>query len=253
LKNQLLAAAIVSLCSSMALAETYQAEAGIAYDRIDLDSPNVSVNALSIGGSMYFQPVDDSKGPRMEAAFLSRASNITAAYLNNDNPLDDSYGFDARFVIPNGITLGANYADTGFDTSYSVALGTYLSDHSEVQVSYTSLDDAELDTLAIAYRSVVPLAGQSSLGYTASIGYVDTPVGDDGYELDADVTYYLDRNFGLGASASFADQGLIDVSSIGAHASYFINPTFFIEGYYKTTDRDGPNEDSLGIGASIRF
>jgi hypothetical protein len=240
----------MSLLSCVTLADTYQAEAGIAFENTDADGSDTETYSAST--AFYFRPIDDSRGPRMEAAFLSRASGVSANF--SDGPLrDKAYELSTRFTFSSNFIIEASYLDfADGDEGYRIGTGTYVSDHSDVVLSYTSLDNSGTDILQATYHSVLRQAGQSSLGYAVSAGYIDTPVGD-GYLLDGDLTYYFNPNLGIGGSASFADQGAFDSSSFGVHANYFIHPTFFIEGYVETTDYDGPNEDSVGIGASIRF
>jgi hypothetical protein len=251
----LTAAILSSLLSGVAFADTYRAEVGLGYDNTDADNASSDVDTYTLGGSVYFKPVDDSKGPRAEAAFLSRSSSVSASYADSDdNFLDESYTANTRVVLNNGTILEAGYADfDNFEKVYQVGLGTYLSDHSDVMLSYSSAEEADVDTLEATYHSVLKLAGTSSLGYSVGAGYMDLANNEDGYKVDADVTYYFNPNLGLGALASYADYDAFDTNTIGLQASYFITPAFYVEGYAKTTDYDGPNEDSFGVGASVRF
>jgi hypothetical protein len=244
----------MSLLSSVALADTYRAEAGLSFDNSDLDNAPSSVDTYTLGGSVYFKPVDDSKGPRAEAAFLSRSSSVSASYADSDdNFLDESYTADTRVVLGNGTILEAGYADYDFDKAYKIGVGTYLNDHSDVTLSYTATDKSDVNTLEATYHSVLKLAGTSSLGYSVGAGYIDLPSGENGYTVDADATYYFNPNLGLGGLVDYTDNDTFETYSYGLQASYFITPAFYVKGYAKTTDYDGPNEDSYGIGASVRF
>jgi hypothetical protein len=244
----------MSLLSSVALADTYRAEAGLNYDNTDADNASSSVDTYTLGGSVYFKPVDDSKGPRAEAAFLSRSSSVSATYADSDdNVFDKTYTADTRVVLGNGTILEAGYANFDYDKAYKIGVGTYLSDHSDVTLSYTTSDLSNVNILGATYHSVVKLAGTSSLGYSVGAGYVDLPNGENGYTVDADATYYFNPNLGLGGLFGYTDNDSYNTTSYGLQASYFITPAFFVKGYAKTTDYDGPNEDSYGIGASVRF
>ncbi|MDR0779105.1 MAG: putative porin [Pseudomonadales bacterium] len=255
MKNRTLTAAItMSLLSGVALADSYQGEAGFIYDNSKLDN-TPSYNSYTIGGSFYFNPVNDSKGPRMEAAFLDRASSVSASFTNSDSDLfDRSYTLDTRVVLNNGFILKAGYGDLyRSEKTYQVGIGTYLTDRSDIVASYTRAKNADIDTWDVTYHGVEKLAGTSSVGYSVGAGYVRLPTSSNGYRLDADLTYYFDANLGLGALASYADYDILKTTTFGIQANYFVTPLFYVEGYAKTTDYDGPSEDSFGVGASLRF
>jgi hypothetical protein len=245
----------LSLCSSVALADTYQAEAGVTLDNFDSNSRSSSYNTYTFNGSLYFNPVDASKGPRAEAAFLSRASDISASYTDSNNhTADGNYNLDTRVVVNSNLVLEAGYADFNFDKAFRLGMGTYVSDHADVVVSYSKTDNSNLRTLEAAYHSVLNLVGTSSLGYTASVAYINPPVGNNGYALSADATYYLNPSVGVGGVVSHTDLGLSKNNTFGVQASYFITPVVFVRGYVQTIDYDnGPNERNIGINASLRF
>ncbi|MDR2212020.1 MAG: hypothetical protein LBE21_00120, partial [Pseudomonadales bacterium] len=169
---------------------------------------------------------------------------------------DQTYTVDVRAVFGNGLTVEAGYSDYNFDTAYSVAVGTYLSDYAEIQLGYLGSQDTEVDTWAATYHALIRLNDLSNLSYTVSAGYIDADT-DDGYMLDNDLTYYFNWNLGIGGTASFSDLDLLDTRTYGLHANYFFTPNFFIDGYVETTDYQGQdndsNEDSVGIGAFVRF
>jgi hypothetical protein len=260
LKNRVLTAAVMmSLLSSVALADTYRAEAGLSYDYSDADNAPATTDTYTLAGSVYFKPVDDSKGPRAEAAFLSRSSSVSASYSDSDKVLlDKSYSASTRVVLGNGTTLQAGYTNLNdFYKVYSVAVGTYLNDHSDVSVKYSSTDGANSlfaeRSYGANYHSVLKLAGTTSVAYNVGASYLDLANTQNGYKVDVDATYYFNQNLGLGALASYSDRDAYSTSTVGLQASYFVTPNFFVNGYAKTTDFDGPNEDSYGVGASVRF
>lgn len=251
MKVRILSAAIVALLSNVALADTFQAEAGLEFSNIDADFMAKDVDAVSIGGTVYLKPVNDNKGPLLEAAFLDKASGISASYTDPDSPFDEFYSLGGRFVTNSNLIIEAGYSDAFNDDSYRVGLGTYLSDTADIVVSYTRADDSDVDTVAADYHGIAKLAGTASVAYTLSAGFVDA--NDNGYVLGGEVTYYPNPKLGIGAAASISDYNNTDVTSVGIQASYFVTPTFYVQGFARTADYDGPDEDTLGIGASIRF
>lgn len=254
LKNRVLSAAVMSLLSSVALADTYQAEAGLFYNNTDADTMASDYDTYGINASIFLKPVDDSKGPRLEAAFLDRASGISVQYSDPDDiPVDETYAVQGRYVLGNGTILEAGYADFDIDESFHIGLGTYLSDTSAVMLRYSETDDSDVQRLEASYKAVAKLAGTSAVAYSVSAGLVDVPHQDTGYSFGGEATYYFNQNFGIGATVSFQDLDSGDIESYGLQASYFFTPNFYVQGFAKTTDFDGPDEEQFGLSASIRF
>lgn len=251
MKVRILSAAVVALLSNVAFADTFQAEAGLQFTNTDADFLAKDIDTFSVGGTIYLKPVSDAKGPLLEAAFLDKASGLSASYSNPDSPIDEFYTLDGRFVTNGNMIIEAGYSDAFNDDTYRVGLGTYLSDTAEVLVSYTRSVDSDVDTLAAEYHGVAKLAGTASVAYTLSAGYVDA--WDSGYVVSGEATYYVNPKLGIGAVASISDYNNTDITSVGIQASYFVTPTFYVQGFARTADYDGPDEDTLGIGASFRF
>ncbi len=107
------------LAATSAVADDFDFEIGITYDRTQLDaeqtittaggtifnSNDIDTDAYSLFGSWYFAGLSDDKGPRAQAAFVDRASVVNIGYARTDvsssasvestDPLIPS--FDARF------------------------------------------------------------------------------------------------------------------------------------------------------------
>ena len=243
----------MSLLSSVAAADTFQAEAGLFYNKTDADALASDIKTYGISGSVYFKPVDDSKGPRLEATFLDRASGITATYSDPEGSFDETYSAQGRFVLGNGTILEAGYADMEFEEVYRVGLGTYLSETSAIMLNYTKADNSDVNTLEGSYKAIQKMAGASSLAYTVSAGIVDVPNNGTGYKFGGDVTYYFNQNFGVGILGSIQDLDSGNIETYGVQASYFVAPNFFVQGYYKNAEYNGPDEENFGIGATVRF
>lgn len=251
MKKRVLGATIAALLGNVSLADTFQAEAGLLFTNSQIDAIGADIDTLTIGGALYFNPVDDSKGPLLEATFLDRASGVAATWSDPDSPVDEFYSIDGRVVTASGLIVEAGYSDRFNDDTYNIGFGTYLSDNSSVVVGYTTRDDADFDVLDATYHAVRKLAGTASLAYNVNAGYVDT--NDSGYTFGGDVTWYLNPQLGFGAMASFADFNNTEIQTFGVQASYFFAPTFYVEGFVRTSDYDGPDEDTYGLGASLRF
>ncbi len=134
----------------------------------DLDTSDPEVEAASVGINWYFNPVDTSKGPLGEAAFLDHASGIklgygeTQAESNSDNPANeteqdrDSYSVNVRKVFDNAgdWVLALSYTEAEQDNEfnagssktttelegYSVSVSKYVQAHTEVGVTRSRYD-----------------------------------------------------------------------------------------------------------------
>ena len=140
--------------------------------RVELDVNYGEVRGLptdpesaNVGVEVFLAPVQDSKGPRAEAAFLSRASSLRYTYnrsesatpvfgipgvvVNETRLTDNNHTLAARYVFPdNGwiVSLAGNVLDPddvsvagSFDTdteSYGIVagVGRYLNDTTTVEV-----------------------------------------------------------------------------------------------------------------------
>jgi hypothetical protein len=261
MKIRILSAAVVmSLLSSAALADTYQADVGVGYDRFD------SSNVYSVGGSVYFAPVDDSKGPRAEAAFLNKASGISVNYSKPQDG-DNAYAVSARFVMSNDYLVEARYSRQGGNAfgsgeglnlssllggkTYGIGAGLYLTDHSDLVLSYDRDTDSKSNTVGLAYHAEQPLADAASLGYEVGGSYIDSPDGK-AYALDAAATYYVNPNLGLGASIAYMN-GDGSITTYGVHGSYFFTPSFYVRAGYSRLSGDGAGLNLYSLRAALRF
>jgi hypothetical protein len=246
MKIRVLSAAVaMSLLSSVALADTHSAEVGLGV--LDVDS----TNAYTLDGTFYFSPVDDSHGPREEAAFLSKASGVSLNYTDIEDA-DELYGISTRIVLSNDYILQAGYARNGDENVYGIGAGLYLTDHSDLVFSYERASDSKTNTFGATYRAEKPLENTASLGYEVGAGYVDA-TGGSGYHLDASATYYFNPDFGLGADVAYEDDGDIDATTFGVHGSYFFTPAFYMQAGYARLDVDGTGLDTFSVRAALRF
>ncbi len=150
------------LVAASALAE-YRVELDLNYGEVrglptDPESANASV-------TVFLAPVPDARGPRVEAAFLARASSLQYSYNRSESAApnfgipgvvvsesrltDNSHSLTARYVFPDTgwiVSLQGNVLDSddvsvagSFDTdteSYGViaGVGRYLNDTTTVEV-----------------------------------------------------------------------------------------------------------------------
>jgi len=92
---------ITILLSHITLADSYQYQININYGEVDSDFKEQE--SAGIAGTHYFSPIDDSKGPLIEAAFINRVSRISLSY--NDNDTEEKLGPFIGVVPSFGVLL----------------------------------------------------------------------------------------------------------------------------------------------------
>ena len=95
-----------ALLSAMALtgtaAHAYQTEIGASAGVVDQDVGGTN-GSFGVDGTYYFNPVQTRNAPLAEAAFLDRASNVSAQYQYDEVGNNDRhrYGVGAEYFVPN--------------------------------------------------------------------------------------------------------------------------------------------------------
>jgi hypothetical protein len=114
----LLAAMFVSATTQ---ADDYQFELNLTGDHASIDSDGASdLDAIGVAGTYYFKPVPTDGVPLAEAAFLNKASSLTAAAVRSElgDEKIDIFGASFGYYIPNamfysGARLHPNADDFG--------------------------------------------------------------------------------------------------------------------------------------------
>lgn len=267
-----------AICAGIALALSagaqadYRFEAGTAISGGD-------VSSITVGGTAYIQPVDDSKGPLGEAAFISQSSSISAFYSDGETDVDDapeieleSYGLGGRYVTNK---MGSWIIDLAYERdepesaqidNYSIGLGKYLTDTTTLVFSYRNSDADEggdVDSYRVDLDHLFMFGNDGGLKLHAAYGFVD--VDDDGefssddnddidvYELDG--TWYICRNFGLSAGYRNTDFQAEELEEYFGGAEYFITDDVsvgvaYTEGEIEDSDIE---TDSFVFTANVRF
>lgn len=265
MKKILLASAIALAATGQAYAD-YQFEVGGVYT--DGEIADISFDGFGVAGEFHFDKVDTSKGPLAEASFLDKSSFVNFAFLSvepdapNANDID-STSVGGRFVTATNIIIEADFGtvDAGNNDTDTIRLGvgTYLSDNSDVVVSYSTEEDDnnnDVDYLNVDFHGVNSLNQGASVAYDVGLGYIDTN-NDSGYQISVGGTYYFNNMFGLGLNAEIADVGDTSSDQIGVEASFF--PTeqvvlyvMIFDGSIEANNVD-IDSDGILIGGSLRF
>jgi len=257
MKKLACAVAVGAIMSTSAVADDYQAEIGLIYGKIDTEvnigpfgTYSGDANTATIFGEVYFDKVDTSKGPLAEASFLSKSSGVMASYTDIEDADDKSWSLGGRFVLDNDYIIEANYDSLEGDSSYGIGFGKYLTENTDLVVSYGSDDD--LDALSADMHSVVDLSGAASLAYSLGVSYLKTS-DESGYGLFGDLTYYFNNNFGIGAGVSTDSVGDVDMTTWALNADWFVTSDWDLGVIYSSTDADIITIDLFAANLSFRF
>lgn len=229
-------------------------EIGNIFDTIEPEVVEGSGNGYLYAGSLFFAPVDDSKGPLSQADFLDKATSISVAYADFED--SESTAIFGHFVVTGDFIVEASYSDTDLDSVVSAGLGKYLTDTSSITLTYTAAEEANVDGFSASYRSLNSLSNGGYLGYSIGAEYVDSGA-DTGNGFSGRATYFGAPEWGIGLSASIASVGDIDSTEYGLHAEYFFNPSTAVRLNYSKLEDDGGfidvENDVILLESSVRF
>ena len=216
MKKVVMTSVLAALVSGYGYAGTYQFEGGISLGAIDGERDEGS--KFGLYGEYHFSEVDNSKGPLAEAAFLDRSSFVTVNFdsldLDEAESTVDRAAISAR-LVSNGFIVELGLADTEGDlTEYSLGLGFYASDTTDVVFTYERADEASLDKFGVNVHSVYD---------TAALDLSFISGDQDFYSGKADATYYPNNAFGVGIGF-----GLESEASVGDSVIYSVFGTYFI-------------------------
>ena len=238
-------ASVWAIASSLAVAGDYRVELNASHADTDLNIVEASATGLSL--SYYLAPVQQGDEPHAEAAFVSRASSISAGVSRGE--IDPAVGADIdsdditlgfHYVIPDtGIIVGMNYRNIDEETvdykGYGFKLGYYLTDTSTLVLGISQLEDDtdgvyyEQDSYRLDYRYLW-MTDSLSLAIEAAVGRNEFELNDEANpdQLGSNwvevalVHYATDAlSFRLGQAVSHQD---IKTTEIFGGVEYFITP-----------------------------
>ncbi|UTW44726.1 putative porin [bacterium SCSIO 12696] len=193
-----------------------------SFGPIELTTQTVETDSKGIAGSYFFSPVDTSRGPLAEAAFLDRASSITLNYSDARNI--DTLGISGLYINKeHGWIIGASFSQQdlpfGFGSAdrKSLSVGYYVATNTTITLDW--IDNDNLFSLADEeYIARVRHFGEfiSGLNYSVS-GFFGTA---DGNNVDSSDTYgitaivYPNRRLSFGVGYTDAEIKLATFSSV---------------------------------------
>lgn len=263
-KQHVIAGAVLTALSLSAQAD-YQFEVSGAYATGELTAGNgadADQDLFTLGGTYYLAPVDDSKGPRSEDAFIDKASGVSLVYTGGEVDFDNggdsdisSYSIDGMYVTPTNhwiIGLGYDFedGDGGPDTdTFSIRAGKYIADTTTVVAGWTFSEDddnREVDAYALDLEHLEDL-GESALKLEAGIGWADSNFGSDVTVYSVGATYYINNYIGVGGSYSYADSDDAELDSYTLFGEYWLNDSIGLSLGLTALDEDGSSAESDAV------
>jgi len=281
-------------------AADYQWELGAGYTNSTLDadlkstagnkSENIDSDIGTVEGTWYMKPVDTSKGPLAEAAFLDHASSINLAYTDGEVDLNSinsdlndkdgqTYAINTRYVAEgpgwqlSGVLVDLNYlrsepGDRNIDT-YNIGIGKYLTKKTTLVLNYQQVNvnnGGDTDGYSVDLEHLWNLSNGGGFKATASAGKVVVKDADDVESYALGGTWYINKNLGFGAGYSNTSQNGFEVDGFDVSAQWFVtekielalsysqlNPDDVKFNYEDVSGKIELQNDIYSLGALVRF
>lgn len=221
-----------------------------------------------IGGRLHFDTVSTKVGPLAEAAFLSHSSFVDLSYASSepdDSAFDntDTYRFAGRLVSASKLIAEVTYIDSHFsdqnDSEVRAGIGAYLSEHTDLVVSYQTNTDSDKDFEIVdaELHGLAQLSDINSLAYDLGVAYIDN--GDDeGYGFSAGASYYFTRSVGFGLDASLEEVGEQNFQGVTAMLTLFPTENIQLVALLFDQSMEIDNfleveSDGFSVGVTLRF
>ena len=260
MKKLAIASALLSVVAlTGTAAHAYQAEVGGSLGYIDPDRGS-SGASYGVNGTYYFDPVQVRNSPLAEAAYLDRASNVSARieYKDVGNSETMSYAAAGEYYVPNSdFYLSANlgYVDleeklsgikrSSDKTIFGAEVGYFFAPGLLVAAGLTGYDDDNDDGVDPTLRAkyVTTLSNGKDINLEAGAAFGDL----DEYHVAGD--YYLDKTFSVGAD--YYDNDI--EKEFGVKARKFFNPQLSVEGRVGFGEVGTNDYNRFGLAAKYRF
>ena len=254
MKKLAIVTALLSACAISASANAYQTEVGGSYIFTDFDKAS-DTHSFGVDGTYYFKPVQTRDAPLNEAAFLDRASNVSAKvdYADNSGVKNSYFGAGAEVYIPDtdfyvGGHAGRSevkFKDTGKNrvTTYGAEVGYLPAPGLLLALGVTGYDVKDGDDGAdpTVRAKYVTKVGQYDANFEAFGAFGDL----DEYKVRGDL--YLDKTLSVGAD--YYNNDLTERDEFGISAKKFFNQNVSLEGRVGF----GDDYNTYGVRAGYRF
>jgi len=238
----------------LARADDYRWDTGVDYSRFS--GSGEDTDYWSLGGTYYLRDVTTDELPLQEAAYLGRASSVSAAVSRFDSPFGDfdQWRLSGEFYVPSAwlyFSAGLTGSDTlgitvdddgdvsiarGNDTAWDATIGITPFDGLRLSTSFHQHLDYE-PNLDVKY--VGRLGNDHWYGF--GVNLVDPDGGDLTYAVSGD--YFIDRTLRVGAE--------LGEHHFGVSVDKFFTDRLSVGLRYR--DFDEADGDVLTLRASWRF
>ena len=222
----------LSLLSSTAIANTYNAQVDVDYLKID------NFDVIGVEGSYYVDHVTTKNTAWAEAAFMGKNNSVSVGYLDlNGDAYTLNLGGD---YYHNNIFVGLDvaYTDPDYgssDTTISAELGYFFA--KDWLVSISGADEDFSDSLELSTKYIATLADGKFINIEASYLNLDS-------DFTASADYYWTAKSSVGLDLS-TEEGY----NFGVNAQHFFTPAIAARVSYISLD----NDDAFAIGVTGRF
>ena len=193
--------------------------------------------------TIYFKPVDDSKGPFSQAAFLSRASSVAISSLRTEGDFRQQ-SVDLTGVFWNRMIVAAEYTDVkslpepelqlgilvpnrNDNESYSLGVGVYITgqqtltaSYRRVEVANTNNDDEEYN---LAYKWLYDDPDKGMRGIDAAVSY-----GEDIFSWQLGFDFFPTNQFSVGGGVFGENGSSNDEQGFVFGVDYFFTSRFHL-------------------------
>jgi hypothetical protein len=175
-----------------------------------------------LGGRIYVDGVDGSRGPLRLAPYLDRASHVGASYqsIESDAGVEtDVWRVDTRMVWNDWVAEAefgqsdSDFEDISSDADlWRVAVGYYLARDTQLRGSYEAVDgddDVESARYAVDVTHVRSLSNGMTWSVNALAALVDQDTAlssDDGSDIEITIDWFFNDKLGVGSQILFSDR-----------------------------------------------
>lgn len=227
-------------------------------------------DGYGVEGTYYFKGgVNNTKGPFGQAAFLDRASDITAFYEYaeiDDNGIDvdgDKYGVSGRWVTDGGgWILDGSYArseplDAEID-EFTIGAGKYIFENTTLVGKYwngDADDGGDTDGWAVGLEHFWKFSNLNGIKLEGNYGFVNVDDADDIDIYNLGATWYVTQRLAFGGSYGNFDAGGIETDRYSAFAEYFIIRGIAANLSYTHEELDDTDleYDEVSLGVTLRY
>jgi hypothetical protein len=264
MKKLVLTVIISALSLNAAYAYQVELNGDVGYAQTSANAGDINTSSLGGNATYYFNNVTSNNGPLAEAAFIDRASNVSAGYgygqTTNTNPEFRAHAFNigGEFYVPNSNFYAAAGVNRVKVEGVSSNSGVYNVEVGILPVNNLLLTAGVASTFNQSNNQADPIIHAK---YLTKIGVNDVNIeggarfGDhnNSYNLKGD--YYLDRTLSIGATYDLQTlNNADDAYAIGINARKFIAENISVQGGVSAgNDHNGDGTFGINVGGTYRF